>query len=177
MTARQRITIELRREPQSKNRWPVPLYSWPGFQISGITDGSGNPVTDFTQREGVVVYSPPRSIDRLFAAVELDTPGVDVEAAKLEFERSKAATEDSWRIRTYLFSIGSAVLTAVVTLGVALIARPSHANAGINVDEVHACRDSLQRLPTLAQLNGQTLQGLAMLSMAMLRSAIMSSTD
>lgn len=161
MTSRQRITLELRREQESKDRWPVPLYNWPGFQISEITDLSGNRITDFTERNGVVVYRPPRAIERLFAAVDLEPPSADIESAKLEFERSKAATEDRWRVRTYLFSIGSAVLTALVTLGVAFMARPSHASPTLNVDALHACRDSVQRLSTLTQLNGQTLQGLS----------------
>jgi hypothetical protein len=72
-----------------------------------------------------------------------------------------AASEDRWRARTYLFSIGSAILTAVVALAVAWIAKPSHTGPTIHVDEVHTCRDSLQRLSTLTQLQNQTVTGLS----------------
>ena len=48
-----------------------------------------------------------------------------------------------------------------ILMAVALIARPSHAGQSINVESVHTCRDSLQRLSTLAQLKGQTLEGLS----------------
>jgi hypothetical protein len=157
----QRITIEIRRAPETKDRWTIPIANWPGFHVAQISDISGNVIAAFTQEDGVIVCRPDAETARLFATVDLDQPPKDIEAANLEFERAKAASDDQWRMRTYAFSVGSAVLAAIVTIGVALITRPSHATASINIDSVHACRDSLQRLSTLAQLKGQTLEGLA----------------
>jgi hypothetical protein len=161
MPQSQQLTVELRRESESSDRWPIPLADWPGLHIGEITDVNGKKITAFTQQDGKVIYRSPQPLDRLFATVELERPAKDLEEAKLEFEREKATSEDKWRARTYAFTIGSAILTALVTLGVALIARPSHASTPINVDAVHACRDSVQRLSTLTQLQGQTLQGLS----------------
>ena len=78
-----------------------------------------------------------------------------------ELEKEKARSEDRWRSRTYLFSIGSSILTAAVTLGVAMIARPSPSKSTLNLDSVRFCRDSLRRLPTLAQLQNQTVPELS----------------
>jgi hypothetical protein len=157
----QRIILALNRVPGREGRWPIPIAKWPGFRIAEITDLSGNRVTGFTQQGDTVVYHSSQNVDQLLATVELEKPSGDIEAAKLDFERQKAASEDVWRGRTYFFSIGSAVLTAVVALAVAWIAKPSHTGPSIHVDEVHTCRDSLQRLGTLAQLQNQTVPGLS----------------
>jgi hypothetical protein len=156
-----RITLAINREPGTQGRWPIPVAKWPGFRIAEISDLSGNRITGFTQEGDAVVYGGPQNVDQLLATVELEEPRGDIEAAKLDFERQKAASEDVWRGRTYFFSIGSAILTALVALAVAWIAKPSHTGLAIHVDEVHACRDSLQRLGTLAQLQNQTLAGLS----------------
>jgi hypothetical protein len=156
-----RITIAIKRDPGTEDRWPVPVSGWPGFRVAEITDLSGNRISGFSQADGAVVYRSPQNVDQLLAAVDLDQPSSDIEAAKLDFERQKAASEDKWRARTYLFSIGSAILTAVVALAVAWIAKPSHTGPTLHVDEVHACRDSLQRLSTLTQLQNQTVTGLS----------------
>jgi hypothetical protein len=155
------ITLAINREPGTPDRWPIPVAEWPGFRIAEITDLSHNRITSFTQEGGAVVYQSPQNVDQLLATVDLREPDNDIEATKLDFERQKAASEDVWRGRTYFFSIGSAILTAAVTLGVAWMAKPSHTGPAIHVDEVHACRDSLQRLGTLAQLQNQTLPGLS----------------
>ena len=154
----QRLTIELDRAAGSTDHWVLPLTEWPGFHLAYVADLSGTPMSYTLQNGNIVVAS---DADRLLATVDVDPPPEDIEAAKLEFERAKAGTEDEWRKRTYLFSIGSAVLTAIVTISVALIARPSHSTPAINVDAVHGCRDSLQRLSTLSQIKGQTVHNLA----------------
>ena len=156
-----RVTIAIKREPGTEDRWPIPLSKWPGFRIAEISDFSGNRIAGFTQEGGAVVFKSPQNVDQLLATVNLEDPNKDIEAAKLDFERQKATSDDAWRGRTYLFSIGSAILTAAVTLAGAWIARPSHTGPAIHVDEVHACRDSLQRLSTIAQIQNQTLSGLS----------------
>jgi hypothetical protein len=70
----------------------------------------------------------------------------DIEARKLELEREKAASDDRWRKRTLWFSIGSAVLSAIIALSVAFIAKPSPFKPNIDVARVQDCRNSVKRL-------------------------------
>jgi hypothetical protein len=157
-----RITLALNREPGRQDRWPIPVTQWPGFRIVEITDLRGARVGNFVREDGGVVCRSPQAVDQLLATVELEQPNNDLETAKLNFQRHQAATENIWRGRTYFFSIGSAILTAVVALTVAWMSRPpTRTGVSIPVDTVHACRDSLQRLSTFAQLQNRTIAGLS----------------
>ena len=104
------------------------------------------------------------------AAATLEVPGdltlqSTLDQAKFELEREKVALEESNRRRTWHWSIGSALLTAAVTLTVAYFnkADPSKpaASSGPAADAVETCRSSLHRLPLLAASNNQTITSLA----------------
>jgi len=75
----------------------------------------------------------------------------DLQAAMLELERQKGQSENLWRKRTYGFTIASALLTAAISISVALIARPSASKPSIDVAAVRACRDSVDRLSDSTQ--------------------------
>jgi hypothetical protein len=159
MAQSQTVTIEMQRQLTTADRWILPVLEWSGYRLKKLLDASGNTVTLLAQA-GSSIQVPQNDYARLYAVVEIDPPDNDVEAAKLDLEREKAKSEDYWRGRTYLFSIGSAILAAIVTITVAVLARPSQSPSQINIDAVTACHDSLQRLPTLAQIKNQTVEGL-----------------
>jgi hypothetical protein len=160
MADTQRLTIQL--EPAGvPDRWSVPISGWPGFRILDVRRGPGGDPVPFVLDGGQIVYRLPQNEGRPFASVEVEAPTANIEAAKLAMEKEKTKTEDIWRSRTYGFSIGSAILTAAVTLGVAWIARPSHEGVSINVDGVQSCRDSLKQLTSLTQFQNQTIGNLS----------------
>jgi hypothetical protein len=161
MAQPQVVTIRLERQTGAADRWSLPALEWSSFHLKNLLDDSGNSVPLLAQDGSSLRATPRGDSARLYALVEIDPPDKDIEAAKLALEREKAKSEDYWRSRTYLFTIGSALLTAIVTITVALIARPSPSVPQINLDAVVACHDSLQRLPTLARLKDQTADGLA----------------
>jgi hypothetical protein len=159
MAESQIVTMAIERQPTTTDHWILPVLEWSGFRLKTLLDSAGNTVTLLAQ-VGSSIQVAARDDARLYAVVEIDPPDKDIEAAKLTLEQQKAKSEEYWRGRTYLFSIGSALLTAIVAITVAVLSRPSQPASHINVDAVAACQDSLQRLPTLARLNNQTVEGL-----------------
>lgn len=155
------VTIKIDRQAGTTDRWTLPALESSSFHLKNLLDDSGNSVTLLAQEGKSIRAIPVADGARLYALVEIDPPDKDIEAAKLALDREKAKSEEYWRSRTYLFTIGSALLTAIVTITVALIARPSPSPAQINLDAVVACHDSLERLPPLARLKDQTVDGLA----------------
>jgi hypothetical protein len=88
-------------------------------------------------------------------------PSSDLEAQKLEFEKEKQSLEEQWRKRTFIWSISSTLLGAVVAIAVPLVSSGGKdAKPHVSLDAVVACRTSLQRLPTLANSQGQTVDNL-----------------
>ncbi len=81
-----------------------------------------------------------------------NTDDSELDAQRLALDRQKIELDERWRHRTFLWTIGSAVLTAAVTIGVALIANGGQPGSrpDIAAGPVEACRDSLRRLSTLA---------------------------
>lgn len=161
MAEKRRVTVQLDPVPGTVDRWSTALSTWPGFQIIEVKPVANGGTLSFTQNNGEIVCSLETRSKGLLAQVEVDDPAVSVEAARLELDRAKAKTEDLWRGRTLWFSIGSAILTAVVSVTLALIARPAKPNVRIDVDAVHSCRDSLQRLSTLSRLPNETVVDLS----------------
>lgn len=86
----------------------------------------------------------------------------DIEAQKLAFEKEKHSLEETWKRRTFAWSIVSTILGSAVSVGVTLAGKNgAEAPSAPSVAAVQGCRNSLQRLPTLASLSGQTVAGLA----------------
>ena len=160
MPESQRFMVQLVPETQGTHRWRVPLSNPRKFRVINVVDGAGHE-TPFTLHGDQIIECSADLESSPLAEIELENPNGDIEAEKLQLEKEKARSEDRWRSRTYLFSIGSSILTAVVTLGVAMIARPSPSKSTLNLNSVRVCRDSLRRLPTLARLQNQTVQELS----------------
>lgn len=161
MAQPQILKVQIERQPGTTDSWTLPVLEWAGFRLKGLVDSSGNNVTLLGQQGSSLRLPPTVEGADLYALVEINPPEKDIETAKLELEKEKAKSEDYWRSRTYLFSFVSAILTAIVTISVAVIAKPSSSTAEINLDAVVACHDSLERLNTLVRLKDQTVQGLA----------------
>lgn len=90
------------------------------------------------------------------------SPQPDIESQKLSFEREKVVLEESWKKKTFLWSILSTLIGSAVTVVIALISAPAKKESQpplppFSSDAVETCRLSLQRLPTLAMQENQTL--------------------
>ena len=89
-----------------------------------------------------------------------------LEQAKLDFEREKLALEDRSRRQTFVWTVCSGVLTAAVTILVAwlgVFGKKDDKKGGSSIarERVVDCRDSLQRLVSLGNVNGQTVATLS----------------
>jgi hypothetical protein len=84
----------------------------------------------------------------------------DLELQKLAFEREKQELEERWRKRTFIWTIASTLLGVVVTISVPLISGSKGDATNLSQDTVRDCRSSLQRLPTLANIQGATIDSL-----------------
>jgi hypothetical protein len=157
----EQISIKLDAVPGMANRWSTVTSSWPGFRVIEVRDSPTGPAVPFSIEGKNVLFQSPQSDTVPFALVEVENPVSNIENAKLALEQAKAQSEDRWRSRTYMFTIASALLTALVTITVALIARPAHDGVSIDVDAVHSCRDSLQRLSSLTRFQDQTVGNLS----------------
>ncbi|MBB5057420.1 hypothetical protein HDF16_002126 [Granulicella aggregans] len=157
----EQISVKLDAVAGMANRWSTALSSWPGFRVIEVRNSPTGPAVAFSiEGQNLLVQSPqPDAVP--YALVEVENPASSLENAKLTLEQAKAKSEDHWRARTYLFTIVSALLTAVVTISVALISRPSHDGVSIDVDALHSCRESLQRLSSLSRFQDQTVSNLS----------------
>ena len=149
-----------------QGRWISPAFRLPGIRLTALFDNTGGAVAGAALVEGAV--TGPTDALSSTAAVEVPADLVlqsSLEQSKFELEREKMALEESNRKRTWQWSIGSAVLTAAVTLTVAYLNKPDSpktaSGSGPATDAVEACRTSLRRLPLLAKSQGQTIQGLS----------------
>ena len=73
-------------------------------------------------------------------------------------EEAKVALEEKWRRRTFVWTIASALITAAVSVSIAIIQLDE--SDGIVAGKIQECRDSLQRLESLANISGQTVVNL-----------------
>ncbi|HEX3526407.1 MAG TPA: hypothetical protein VH988_05010 [Thermoanaerobaculia bacterium] len=96
-----------------------------------------------------------------------DPPQVsDIEAQKLAFEREKYLIEETWKRKTFLWSVVSTLIGSAVSVGIAMIsmtakgAPPKALSPRLTAATVENCRLSLQRLPTLAMQENQTVTNL-----------------
>jgi len=161
MVGLEQISVKLDAVPGMVNRWSTAMSSWPAFRVIEVRSTPTGPAVPFSIEGQNVLFQSPQSDAVPFAVVEVENPLSSIENAKLALEQAKAKSEDHWRSRTYLFTIGSALLTALVTISVALISRPTHDGISIDVDAVHSCRESLQRLSSLTRFQDQTVGNLS----------------
>jgi hypothetical protein len=161
-----RFSVQVTADPQDPAKRFSGAFKLPGVRLTGTQTVDGIHADGPILRDGALVV-PSDGAAIAFATLEVPgdlVPQSALDEQKFSLEKEKARSEDANRRRTLLWSAGSAVLTAVVTLGVAYInkggdAKPSA--GGAPADAVQACRASLKRLPLLARANGQTVQALA----------------
>jgi hypothetical protein len=161
------FTVRIARDSYKQDRWLSPALQLPGAKLLGIAGDAGHSVTGATLTDGAILApsgEEPLTVATLEVPGDLTLQSV-LEQAKLDLEHEKIALEEANRRRTWQWSIGSAVLTAVVTLTVAYMNKPDPARPIVGTapssDSVEACRASLQRLPLLAATNNQTVASLA----------------
>lgn len=87
----------------------------------------------------------------------------DIQNAKLELEKQKLVLDDKWRKRTYIWTILSALLTALVAITVPLLSGGGEKErlTSLSAGPIGNCLNSLKRVETLSRLPDQTLQHLA----------------
>lgn len=160
MTDPLRIVAVLQPMEGTPGRWSSPALSLPGARITRVADDHGADIIGATIMQGAVTLPQEPAINRAFAS--LDVPGgllskEDVEARKLAFEQDKQANSDRWQRRTFIWTIASALLTLLVTLGGQTVFRASSPGLGISVDELDTCRNSLKRTVSLSAQAGDAL--------------------
>lgn len=90
----------------------------------------------------------------------------EIERQKLAFEKERHAIEERGKRNAFIWSIVSTFIGSAVTIVIALIAADSKQPApkplpsSINSATVEQCSLSLQRLPTLAMQENQTVANL-----------------
>ena len=161
------FTVRIAQDSSKHGRWLSPALKLLGAKLMAITDDAGTNVTGATVIDGAIHCD---GSEATLTTATLEVPGdltlqSTLDQAKLELERERIALEESNRRRTWQWSIGSAVLTAAVTLTVAYMnsaksVRPTVV-AGPSRDAIETCRASLQRLPLLAGASNQTVTSLA----------------
>ena len=156
------IAVDAERQTGSVNKWIFPLASRSNAKILSIVASSGEIVDPFQTDDTFIVASVDPSVKSVKVTVEL-TLESDLEGQKLLLERTKVEIDEHWKKRAFLFSVGSALLTAGVSIAIAFSGALKKVDPGkpqVSEAAARTCRDSLKRLPTLARLNGQTVQSL-----------------
>lgn len=142
----------------SPGLWTSPALTLPGAKTTRITDDHGADIPGASLMQGAVML--PSTIRRAFASLTVPDGLLskeDVEARKLDFERDKQSSAELWQRRTFMWTIASAFLTLLVTLGGQTILKGSNPGLGIAVDELDTCRNSLKRTVLLAGQAGETV--------------------
>ena len=156
---KQEFSIALERVDGSPRRWRSGALALPQARVKSVRDIQGNLLSFAPAEDGIAIDSDAEG--PLEARLEVAGSLLSRE----DIERQKLEYEERGRRSTFLWSIGSGVLTAAVTLGIALVNRPSppraeQVKAPLNFAELDQCRDSLERVATLANLQDQTLEDL-----------------
>jgi hypothetical protein len=164
MTDPLRIVSILEPVQGSPGLWSSPALSLPGAKITRVTDDGGADIAGATILQGSVALPQEPAINRVFVAFSVPDGLIskeDVEARKLAFEQDKQAAADGWQRRTFIWTIASALLTLLVTLGGQTVFKGSGAGLGISVDELDTCRNSLKRTVSLSTQTNETVASLA----------------
>jgi len=160
------FSVQVTSDPQDPTKRLSEAFKLPGVRLIGTHTVDGIRTEGPVLRDGVLM-APSKGAAIAFATLEVPgdlVPQSALDEQRFSLDMEKARSEDDNRRRTLLWSAGSAVLSAVVALGVAYInkggdTKPS--SGGAPTDAVQACRASLKRLPLLAKMEGQTVQALA----------------
>ncbi len=153
-------TITLSLEPGVEpGIWRCCALELPGVEVLGLWDAAGADIA-FQRVDGVVKVRA--NVQPVRAQIRFPTPLVPASAlddAKLAFDRQKLAADERASRRTLWFSLAAAVVAAIATISVALIAKigPTGTAVAPTLHQLVTCQESLDRLRTLANLSTQSL--------------------
>ena len=157
------VTVSLRPVAGRRNRWASDALAWPGARVERVFSDSSNENIAFTIDDGfVLLRDPPHQ--PLYALVSIRNDlllGAADVVAPHALEEAKLALEEKWRRRTFVWTIASVLITAAVSVSIAIIQLDEPDGGrfpeGVVAGKIQECRDSLQRLETLANVPGQTV--------------------
>jgi len=128
-----------------------------------VFSDSSNEDIAFTIDDGFVLLRDPAH-QPIYALVSIRNDlllGAADTVAPHALEEAKLALEEKWRRRTFVWTIASALITAAVSVSIAVIQLDEPDGGrfpeGVVAGKIQECRDSLQRLETLANVPGQTV--------------------
>lgn len=163
--SRLNFSVRVTADPAVPGKWLSPAFRLPGVRIVGAQRQDGTHVDGSTLSDGQLLT--PASADAVaFATLEVPgdlIPQSNLDEQKFALEREKAHNEEANRKRTFLWSVGAALLSAAVTLVAAFAGKSdgSRPVTGASADAIQACHASLKRLPLLARDSRQTVQSIA----------------
>lgn len=159
-------TLDVVLKDRGDSIWVSDALKLPQAHVASIVDGAGKPVA-FDMRGSTVTLK--NQVAPIIARIELPEALVEVSAldrAKVELDREKLAVEERGGRRTLWVSLATAVVSAAATIGVALVTNlggssaPKAAPAPTAYRDLVDCRESLNVLGSLTNLDPQTLQNL-----------------
>jgi hypothetical protein len=157
-------TIDAVLRRQSAGVWATEALDLPMARVIAVLDAQGASVP-FQIHDGTIVVTK-RALASLTARIELSEDLVTasaLEQMKLDLEREKLASGERSTRRTLVVSVATAVVTAIATIAVAYItniAGEAHKPQPAAYRELNECREGLDNLKTLANLDQQTLPDL-----------------
>ena len=165
---RLKVTVTLRPVAGSTNSWTSDALAWPGASVERVfSNSSGQDIAYTMDDDFVLLRAPADQHLPLYAVVSIRNDlllGAVDAIAPHALEETKLALEEKWRRRTFVWTIASALITAAVSVSVAIIQFDGSDDGRFPesavVGKIQECRDSLQRLETLANISGQTVGNL-----------------
>jgi hypothetical protein len=150
---------------KSDGGWTSEALTLPKARVAAVLSAKGDSLP-FDPKQGTI--SVAKGAAPLYARIELPAELIEastLDQAKVALERDKLAVEERAGRRTLLVSVVTAIVSAAAALGVALITNlggsPSpHPIAPTAYKDLVDCRESLNTLASLANLNQQSLQSL-----------------
>lgn len=161
------LTFDVMLKKQSGQAWTTDALALPKARLESVQSADGDAV-EFDRQADKIIMSKPGS-GKLVGTIELPEDLVAaslIEKTKLDFEREKLAGEERAGRRTLWISLTTAIVSALATVAVAFIAQSgsskpsSQPSVSQAFKDLVECRESLNRLATLAHLDQQTLTNL-----------------
>ena len=161
------LTFKVQVEPIAglSGQWSSAAFKLPGVRLVRAQRPDGSSADELTINEGKLTTSV---LAEAFTTATIEVPDDLVTRGKLEeqkfdLEQERLRNEQANQKRTFVWSIGSALLSAAVALVISFNAKPNSSLtvAGPALDAVEGCRSSIKRLSLLARTPTQTVQTLA----------------
>ena len=157
MNGKRKFLIALEPVEGQAGRWYSGALGLPQARVMSVRTNLGELVHFAPDDQGIAIVGT--TANQLEAHIEVASDLLSQE----DIERQKLEYEERGRRNTFLWSIGSGLLTAAVTLGVAWVNKPAvqhgkQTSAPPSFADLDQCRDSLERLSTLASNEDQILE-------------------